>query len=80
MENSLIRDLTNNDYFLFVNIPDICSDEWPDRVINIWNRDFSRSHGVYGPEVLKNYICYGTDGITLSGDVVHTTMGNTART
>jgi len=35
---------------------------------------------MYDTGVTDNWLCYGTDGTTFSGDPVHTTMTNTWRT
>jgi hypothetical protein len=46
----------------------------------MWNRDHGKEFGSYGPGIIENWLCYGTDGTTFSGDPIHTTMTNTFRT
>lgn len=35
---------------------------------------------MYSDQIIENWLCFGTDGTTFSGDPIHTTMTNTWRT
>lgn len=45
----------------------------------IWNRDWKNKYGPYSEYTPANFLCFRLNGMTLSGDALKTTFGNSMR-
>lgn len=65
---------------VFVHIPNVGGDAWPEHIQRTWNRDWKKKMGPYSRAITDNYVYFELTGMTFSGDTLHTTLGNTKKT